>query len=150
MSRFAFRAQAALDLRRRREEEAQRARAEAETRLERAERAVEDLRAALDEGCRQGAGVHDPGMLTWYRNWITGQHQGIAKGQDAVRNRRADVDAAVTRAQAAHRDVRALERLRERAWTAWQEAERQREQKDMDWLGTVRHSQQRARAAEEE
>ena len=57
-----------------------------------------------------------------------------------VADRRAAVDAAVARLQAAHRDVRVLERLRDRLHSAWALAERRKEQKELDWLGSVRHA----------
>jgi flagellar biosynthesis chaperone FliJ len=55
-------------------------------------------------------------------------------------DRQAALQTAVTRLNAAHRDVRVLERLRDRLYAAWQLAERRAEQKELDWLATVRHA----------
>jgi flagellar export protein FliJ len=57
-----------------------------------------------------------------------------------VADRQAAVDAALQRLQAAHRDVRVLERLRDRLHSEWALAERRKEQKELDWLGSVRHA----------
>ena len=64
-----------------------------------------------------------------------------------VAERQAAVDVAVASLHAAHRDVRVLERLRDRLRDAWMLAERRREQKELDWLGSVRHA---LRAASQE
>ena len=140
MPRFIFRAEAALDLRRRQEELAQRARADAAAALERATVAVGDAERAWRDGLAAGAQVHEPGPREWYRNWSLRQQQEIARKRAMAADRRAALDAAHLRLQHAHRDVWALERLRERAFSVWQTAERRAEQKELDWLGSVRHA----------
>jgi flagellar export protein FliJ len=140
MPRFVFRAAAALDLRRREEETAVRARAAAAAAVERAERAVADARGALTSQLEAGASEHDPARRLWYRNWIDRKRQEIAHARAMAADRRTALEAAIHRANAAHRDVRALERLRDRLFQAWQTAERRAEQKELDWLGTVRHT----------
>jgi flagellar export protein FliJ len=140
MARFVFRAAAALDLRRKREETAQRARGEAEAAHRRAEQAVIDARAALDASLAQGAAVQDPALRVWYRNWMSRQHQEIARRRAMAGDRRAALDAATRALQTAHRDVRALERLRARSEAAWALAVRRAEQKELDWLGCVQYA----------
>jgi flagellar export protein FliJ len=65
-------------------------------------------------------------------------------------DRRLALDAATARLQAAHRDVRVLERLRDRLHAAWALAETRREQKDMDWIGSVRHALRDGQSKEDE
>jgi flagellar export protein FliJ len=139
MASFRFRAAAALDLRLTIEERAKRTLGDAQAALERAERALSEIRAALDATLAEGAtAVHDPGLSLWYRNWITRQRQELARRRSMVADRRAAVDAAAARLQLAHRDVRVLERLRDRLQSEWALAERRKEQKELDWLGSVR------------
>jgi flagellar export protein FliJ len=140
MPAFAFRAAAVLKLRRQEEDVASRLRAEATAAVERAERHVSDTEAALADTLRQAATVSDPGRREWYRNWIVRQRQDIARAKAMLADRRTALGAATTRLNAAHRDVRVLERLRDRLFAAWQLAERRAEQKELDWLGTVRHA----------
>jgi flagellar biosynthesis chaperone FliJ len=138
--RFVFRAAAALDLRRKREESAQRARLEAAAALQRAEAAADAARAALDEGLARGAAEQDPSRRLWYRTWMTRQHQEIARRRAMAADRRDALDAATAAWQRAHRDVRALERLRDRMQAAWATAVRRAEQKELDWLGCVQYA----------
>jgi flagellar export protein FliJ len=141
MPPFRFRAAAALDLRQKNEERARRTLGDAQAALERAERVLAEGRAALEATLSNGASAaHDPGLSIWYRNWITRQRQELARRQAMVADRRAAVDAAMARLQAAHRDVRVLERLRDRLHSEWALAERRKEQKELDWLGSVRHA----------
>lgn len=141
MAPFRFRAAAALDLRQQIEDRAKRALGDAQAALERAERALEEARTALDATLASGASaVADPGLSIWYRNWITRQRHELQRRRAMVADRRAAVDAAVVRLQAAHRDVRVLERLRDRLHSEWALAERRKEQKELDWLGSVRHA----------
>jgi flagellar export protein FliJ len=140
MSSFVFRAGVVLTLRRQAEERASRARAEAMAAVERAEAHVAEREAAMAECLRAGATVHEPARREWYRNWIGRQRQEIARARAMAADRRVALVAATARMNAAHRDVRVLERLRERLFEAWQLAERRAEQKELDWLGTVRHT----------
>ncbi len=141
MPPFRFRAAAVLDLRQKGEERARRTLGDAQAALERAEQALTEARAALDATLARGASaVDDPGLSIWYRNWITRQRHELSRRRAMVADRRAAVDAAIARLQAAHRDVRVLERLRDRLYAEWALAERRKEQKELDWLGSVRHT----------
>jgi flagellar biosynthesis chaperone FliJ len=68
------------------------------------------------------------------------QHQEIARRRAMAGDRRAALDAATRALQTAHRDVRALERLRARSEAAWALAVRRAEQKELDWLGCVQYA----------
>jgi flagellar export protein FliJ len=141
MAQFRFRAAAALDLRVKTEERAKRTLGDTQAALDRAKRALGEMRAALDATLADGASaVHDPGLSLWYRNWITRQRQELTRRRAMVADRHAAVDAAMSRVRAAHRDVRVLERLRDRLHSEWALAERRKEQKELDWLGSVRYA----------
>lgn len=140
MAGFVFRAAAALDLRRRKEDLARQAWADACSALERAERQLAAAQDALAQTLVEAATVHDPARQAWYRAWITRQRVEITHRRSAVEERRAAREAAVLVLNAAHRDVRALERLRDRTRAAWQLAQRRAEQKELDWLGSVRYA----------
>jgi flagellar export protein FliJ len=140
MPAFVFRAVAVLKLRRQAEDMASRARAEAAAAVERAELHLAGIEATLAERLREASSVYEPARREWYRNWILRQRQDIARAQAMLADRRAALAAATARLNTAHRDVRVLERLRDRLCTAWQLAERRAEQKELDWLGTVRHT----------
>jgi flagellar biosynthesis chaperone FliJ len=148
MPSFRFRAQVALDLRRKQDEEAQRAlgaarqaRVAAEGTLEAEERALADgnLRASIEE-----ARAWDASRTVWYRNWMRRQQQVIAAARAVVEARRQDERAAAERAMDARRRVRALERLRDRAWQVFLTAERRTERKEFDVLGGLRYVARRA------
>ena len=140
MARFVFRAEAALNLRRQQEQAATHAWVEAAGTLEAARQAAADADHAVGVGLSDGADVHDPGRRAWHRNWIVRLQQQAAERRRRVVACQVAVDAAVARLHAARRDVKALERLRARALSAWQLAERRAEQKEMDWLGSVKYA----------
>jgi flagellar protein FliJ len=144
---FLFRAEHALELRRRQEEEAQRALAEAERRAQEAEAEVRAAREALARTMREGAEEErragDLARRVWYRNWIAGQRLRIERSERTLDERRGDVRAAAERALLAHRKRRALEKFRERALAAWTRAALHEEQKGMDELATARYARSR-------
>ncbi len=141
MRRFVFRAQVALDLRRRQEDEAQRALALAEGRLGAAQSALGAARDALATTMRRAGdadGQADVALQVWYRNWIVRQKQDIARATQAVAACQADVDQAKARVMVARRKRKSLERFRERALTAFERAQDLDERKALDALGTLR------------
>ena len=144
MRPFVFRAQAALDLRRKREEDAQRELAEAKGAVRRAEAALDAAVTACDESKSRAASEmrQDGDIATqmWYRNWILRQQREIVVGRDEVANRRLDADGARAKATKTHIDVRVLENLHETKWRAYTEEERHAEQKEIDWLAVLRSS----------
>ena len=146
MRPFVFRAQAALDLRRKREEDAQRELAAANAAVLRAEAAFYASVTACDESKTRAAEelLQDGDVTTqmWYRNWILRQQREIAVRRDDVANRRTDADGARAKATKTHIDVRVLENLRDKKWRAYTEEERRAEQKEIDWLAVLRSSRQ--------
>jgi flagellar export protein FliJ len=143
MATFRFRAQAALDLRRKQDDEGQRA-------LGDAMRATAAARAALEAAERQLVEAHqrareeeatarDTTLAIWYRNWMKRQHLVIARARGALEQREADQRVATAKAMEARRRLRSLERLRDRAWNAYELAERRAEQKQFDVLGGLRY-----------
>ncbi len=130
MRPFVFRAQAALDLRRRRDDDARCALAEANAAVSQAEAR---LRAAVDGRDRAFA---------------EGQQRVVAGRQDDLTRRRDTAQTAREQATRTHMDLRVLERLKERARRTYDSAVAREEQKAIDWLAVLR-SVPRARGQEE-
>jgi flagellar FliJ protein len=152
MKPFAFRAQAALDLRRRQEEDARRALAAAEARLAEARQQLALALARFEEAQREARSEEArPGEVTgrvWYRNWMIAHRQRADRCRAVVAEREREVAAARAAAALARRKLRSLERLRERAWRAYRAAERREEQKALDALGNQRFAVARATGGE--
>jgi flagellar FliJ protein len=143
MRRFVFRAQAALDLRQRQDEEARRELAAAEARAREARDLLESARVALEDALRRAGADEasgDAATRVWYRNWIVGQQQRIGRCRAIVEERAAAVRAATLRAQLARRKLRSLERFRDRALRRHTDAESRAEQKVVDELSTIRYA----------
>ena len=147
MRPFAFRAQAALDLRKRRDDEARRELAAANGAVASAartlEQSVERREQALAEARRAEAEATDTAALVWYRNWISTHQRDIARCRDELERRQADADAARERATRTHIDVRVLEKLRDRARRDYDAVVQREEQKAIDWLAVLRSTYQR-------
>ena len=153
MRPFKFRADAALEMRRQQDEEAQGALGAAATAMRDAEAALRaSERLAVDAGNRareaEMAGC-DMTALTWHRNWMVRQRADIAAHRDTVERRRADVARATTAAHDARRRFRALEALKERAWEDYLRDERRAEQKELDRLATMQYARSAGRARSE-
>ena len=142
MRPFKFRAQVALDVRRRRDEAAQRdlaaanaaaSAAEADLDQSLASKAQAQARAAAD--LAQASGVES---IVWHRNWIAARQRDVLRRRAALERRRSDADAARERAIRTHIDVRVLEKYKDRAWRAYTVEAGRAEQKDMDWLAVLR------------
>ena len=144
MAKFVFRVQAALDLRRKQEDEAKRALALAEAQRRDAERCRDEVQQEMERTCARGREVEDRAgdvtLSVWYRNWLTAQRLELERRQRVLVQRDADVRGAVKQAQEAYRKRRMLERLRERSQTAFLDGERRDEQKVFDDLGSLRFS----------
>lgn len=147
MKAFRFSAEAALDLRKRQDEEAQRALAAAETLAQRAERARDDAQARLDATIAEASTREcEAGALTWqvwYRNWIEGLRRDLARREHELQERRTEVRRCAARALEARRKRKSLERYRERSYEAWQDAVAHEEQQAMDELATLRFTRSR-------
>jgi flagellar export protein FliJ len=142
MRAFVFRATAALDLRRRRDEEAQRqlaaanaAVARAETELDTSVRACDQAKAGAADEQRRGGEL---ATVMWYRNWIVLQQREIGRRRDMVASRQKDALDARARATRTHMDVRVLENLKQRQLRAYTIDVQRAEQKEIDWLAVLR------------
>jgi flagellar export protein FliJ len=144
MAKFIFRAQAALDLRRKQEEVAQLALAEAQARLREAELALGDAEGRVADALARArdteAEANDPTLAIWYRNWIHRLRREVARCEQVLDGRQADAKAAEAKALDARRAVRVIEKLRERAWTTHTTRERREEQKALDLLGVMQYA----------
>ena len=143
MAKFKFRAQVALDLRRKEDDEARRVLGEAaratraaQEQLHEAERALE---ATMRRAAEEAATAADTTGALWYRNWMTLQKQVIDRARATVDERRRAERLAAERALVTRRKLRSLEQLRERMWQAFLLAERRLEQKEMDVLAGLRY-----------
>lgn len=142
MARFRFRAQPALDLRRRQLESAQRELADAErvrdvarARLERADAALHTARAAGTERAREAGTITD---WHWYRFWILRlEHERNAESS-ALASREARVLVAREACVQAKQRCESLERFKEKAVEAFEAAELAEERKLIDELATRR------------
>jgi flagellar export protein FliJ len=139
---FKFRAQAALDLRRRENDDARRAVARAETDLRTAQQLLAQIEArARDARIQCAAVMIKPGgtaELQWYRSWIGRLDRDRSSAAKVV----ADREAALARAQEAQRltgqRLESLERFKEKAMDAFAERGRAEERKFIDALATMR------------
>jgi flagellar protein FliJ len=143
MPAYRFRAQAALDLRRKQDDEAQRALGEARRATLLAQRVVqraeEDLAKSLRLAREKEGEPANVALAIWYRNWMRRQKLTIVAARQAL-DRQRDVErAAAEQAAQARRRLRSLERLRDRTWQAFLMVERRVEQKELDQLGTLQY-----------
>ncbi|MEW6321170.1 MAG: flagellar export protein FliJ [Acidobacteriota bacterium] len=143
MPAFRFRAQAALDVRIRREEAAERALAVAQAALRAAEAATAAAAAAVEEAMARGlagagaaTGAHE---LAWHRNWIVRHRQALGGCRRLEQERRAEVHLAREALMRARRERKALDKLKERAWRAYLLGETRAEQRELDLLGAIGH-----------
>jgi flagellar export protein FliJ len=142
LKRFVFRAQVALDLRLKQDEEARRALAVAESLARDARASLEAAERLLNDMLQRGGdarAAEDVAASIWYRNWLVGQHQRIERCRLILREREQAVSDAVAHAQLARRKAKSLERFREHAWQRYTREERREEQKVLDELGGVRY-----------
>lgn len=140
MARFVFRAEAALNLRRQQEQAATRAWVAASAALDHARAAEAEAQRAVAAALRDAQDVHEPARRVWHRHWIQRLQQQHGQRKVRVAECQSVADAAAERMNAARRDVKALERLRARALEAWELVQRREEQKEMDWLGSVKYA----------
>jgi len=152
MRPFRFRAQPALDLRRRQDDEAQRGLAIASASTRQAEERVGAARTALSDAQRGGSRtfpqVRAAQELIWQGNWILGLERDVARARQALEERRIEERSAAEIAQHARMQVRVLERLKDRAFQAWQLESRRAEQKSLDELASLRFAVRRLAAGE--
>ena len=144
MRTFRFRAQPALDLRRREHDAAQRELARADAERQRARDRLEasegTLTAARREADAAAATAGAGGDHEWYRFWILRLEQERAACVIDLQQRDAAVAAARAASLEARRRREALERFREKALTAHVAGEAARERKAIDELATQRYA----------
>ena len=99
----------------------------------------------------QGAWATAEGMASaqWHWNWIARLERGVEDAREVLELRRIDERRAAEIAREARKQVKVLERLKERAYRAWQLEARRAEQKAIDELAGLRFAS-RLRAAHEE
>jgi flagellar export protein FliJ len=142
MATFRFRAEAALDLRRKQDEDAQRALGEARRATAHADAALQREEQVLADTLARGRDEEthavDMARAIVYRQWMVRQRMVIEAARSRLDEKRTAERAAAEQAMVARRKLRALERLRERLWKAYLVNERRAEQKEMDVLGGLR------------
>lgn len=147
MAAFRFRAQAALDLRRREDDDASRALSRSEQQLSVALRGLEEA----DQRLVHAYGMAHEGMpppdrvidRDWYRFWIVRLEQERAARRREVATCREAFEAARERRRNTWQRVEALERFKEKALDAHERARLREEQKQSDEFGTLRYVAQR-------
>ena len=96
-------------------------------------RAVREYQAAL-------ASPSDIGTIVGYRNWIGKQREHAAVCRRQHDERRVVAERAAGVLQMAMRQVKVMERLRDRAWRRHLDGERRREMKELDQLATLQYA----------
>lgn len=142
MTAFRFRAQAALDLRRRQHDDARRRLADAERAAAAAQQALDEIEAALAAARAQaGELLADPARrheLDWHRRWELRLQQERARRASNLAACRDEADARRAECLRTQQRVDSLERWRDRAAHVYAGRERAAEQKLMDTLATTR------------
>jgi flagellar export protein FliJ len=144
MPAFRFRAQPALDLRRREYEAAQRALARADAERHHAQRHLEATECAIaqarrdaDEAVRANPAGTD---REWYRFWIVRLERDRREALAAVSRHDALLAAARDACLQARQRSEALERFRQKAYDAWLASLAAEERKIIDDLATQRYA----------
>jgi flagellar export protein FliJ len=140
---FRFRAQAALELRLKQEEQALRALAKARESSERARARADAAMDGVSAADQQFQTAQQDGasgwLIGWHRSWIARQRLEV----DA-RKREAAISAAIVQRAAAsvrdtHRNRRTLERLRDRSRRAYDLEVGRQDTREMNMLAGLRH-----------
>lgn len=142
MARFRFRAQVALEYRRRQFDAARRELADAERVRDEAQGLASSAEAAVADARRSGsAHARQAGTITewhWYRFWILRLEHEWRAALATLASREALVAQARVACLAAKQRYESLERLREKALAAFDAAEASTERKLIDELATRR------------
>jgi flagellar export protein FliJ len=105
---------------------------------EHVERAARDYKATM-------ARPNEIGTIVGYRNWIEKQREHAAACRRQHEEKRVVADQAAGVLQTAMRRVKVMERLRDRAWRRYVDAERAQEMKALDELATQRFARRMSR-----
>ena len=147
---FTFRAQPALDVRKREFDTRRRELATAEWELRAARQLfTEAEQTLLDAHDRARVTLQHAGIeqYVWHRVWIDRVERAKAAHAVTVAQRQDDVAKAAASCRKAKQRVDAMEKLKEKALAAWEHEARLREQRELDALATMRFvSDVRARA----
>jgi len=140
---FTFRAQAALELRRREYTARRRALATAQWDVQAAQQQLTAAMHTVAEARRE-AGVAmqrvlDAEALRWHQLWIGRLERARTAYESAVAEKQAVLSQVAAACETARQRVEAMERLKEKAWITWREAARLHEQREFDALATMRH-----------
>lgn len=142
MPPFRFRAQVALDQRRREEDAAEAALARAEAQFSSAREglahAVARQAASAEAEAAAVRGGTTVQVVLWHRNWITGLAAAVEAHRRDLNRHEAVVAGARTAWYAARRKRLMLERLRDRALARHRVAEQRWEAKQIDELARMR------------
>ena len=142
MAVFRFRAAAALERRREQETEALGELARVQARFHEADTAV-----GVERERRAGAEVDlltvhrrgcDAETLLWHRNWITRLAASVERLQEERDARAADMERAREAWKEARQRRLALERMRDRAWRRFEQAEQRQVTKELEELARIR------------
>jgi flagellar export protein FliJ len=144
MTPFRFRAQAAIELRRRAHDDARAALARIEAELRRSEESQQRARDAAADATRAATedlrrDPHSPAQ-SWHRTWMFGKQRDCAAAARAVMTRQRERDTARAAWLVARQRLESLERLRDKAWRQWQAQAAAEEQKQYDAIATMRHA----------
>jgi flagellar export protein FliJ len=142
VSGFRFRAQAALDLRRREDDEALGAVARAEAGLRVAQTVLSEReQGAAEARARWAVAVQEPDSASqrlWYQSWIVRLDRERAVAAGIVAARRTEQARTTALRAETHRRVEALVKFRQKAVRAWEQRIAAQEQKLLDALATMR------------
>jgi flagellar biosynthesis chaperone FliJ len=143
MKPFRFRAAAALDLRRRQEDDARLLHARAEQAARDAAARVANAGAAVDRAVEERTSTEREGMdawlMTWHRSWITRLRLDVTVQQQHAVASNAAASRAAASVQKAHQRRRTLERLRERGLRRYDTDVQRSELKEMNLLAGLRY-----------
>jgi len=144
MKRFEFRAAKVLDLRQRQHQQTlaalaavQRTRDLAAAALAQAEQAVARAHAEM-RTCLAAGGTTT--NLLRHRNWIIGLQAGTEGCRRQLAQRELEVERAAADVRRTHRQSRVLERLKDRAWEAYQAESDRQSAIEMDQLAVMQHA----------
>lgn len=152
MRPFRFRAEAALEMRRREHDRALVMLAHAQAAFVAALEGVEAAQKTVDHADRelqQAMQAPDPQLpLGWYRSWRLKVREDYRAAEARRDARDKDVREATAEVSRSRQRVRSLERLRELALTAWERESRRSDRRTMDALASMRFSRRDERTAQ--
>jgi flagellar biosynthesis chaperone FliJ len=148
MKRFHFRPAAVLELRRLEHDVARAQLVCAQQEREHAERAVVAAEAATADAeadyrtCLTAGDEAD--ALARHRNWIASRRAGAEGCRRGYAERQLAQERAAANVRRTHRQVRVLERLRDRAWRTYQHECRRLDAIEMDQLAMTQYTRRKA------